>query len=309
MIYFPQSDIDRFIEEDLPYHDETTESLGIADRPGELVFSAKGEGFVLCGSEEAARIAQCLGASVQDCRPSGTWIGPNEVFLRLAGTAARLHRAWKVGLTLMETASGVATRTRRMVEQAQSRHPGIRIATTRKAQPGLRRLMFKSVLAGGGMIHRAGLSETLLLFAQHRAFLDADEPLSETVARMRRHSPEKKIMVEAATPEEAMQAAAAGADVVQLEKFPLQPLQQTVAALRRQFPGIVLSATGGIRLDNVAQYAACGVDLLVTSHPYQAPPADIRATMQPVRKAGGDVTIDDCRPASADASCPSRSIP
>lgn len=202
VIYFTQADIDRFIEEDLPYHDETTHALEIETHAGQLVFSAKQEGFVLCGSEEATRIGRCLGATVEHCRPSGSWIKPGEAFLRLTGTASALHHAWKVSLTLMETGSGVATRTRQMVEQTRARNPEVRVATTRKAPPGLRKLMFKSVLAGGGMIHRAGLSETLLLFAQHRAFLKPEETLSQTVARMRRHSPEKKIMVEAATPED-----------------------------------------------------------------------------------------------------------
>lgn len=287
MIHFTQADIDRFIEEDLPYHDETTHALGIGARTGRLEFSAKKDGFILCGSEEAARIGQCLGARADLCRPSGAWIEPGESFLRLSGTATALHHAWKVGLTLMETASAVATRTRQMVERASAQRPGVRVATTRKAPPGLRKLMFKAVLAGGGIIHRAGLSETLLVFAQHRVFLPSGETLAETVARLRRNSPEKKIMVETATPEEALQAAAAGADVIQMEKFALPDLERAVAALRRQFPGTALSATGGIRLDNVADYARCDVDLLVTTHPYHAPPADIRAVMLPDSATNG----------------------
>lgn len=287
MIYFTQSDIDRFIEEDLPYHDETTHALGIGARPGVLTFAAKSGGFVLCGCEEAARIAQSLGVAVEQHRPSGAWIEPGEIFLRLHGTASGLHHAWKVCLTLMETASGVATRTRQMVEAARQVNPGVCIATTRKAPPGLRKLMFKAVLAGGGIIHRASLSETLLLFAQHRAFLPPDETLAQTLARLRQASPEKKIMVEADTPEQALQAAAAGVEVVQLEKFPLTVLERTVTELRRNYSGVVVSATGGIRGDNVAQYAKSGVHLLVTSHPYHAPPVDIRVVMQPVQAGTG----------------------
>lgn len=279
MIYFSQAEIDRFIDEDLPYHDETTHALGIATRQGQLTFSAKHEGFVLCGVEEAVRIAQSLGAEAETTHASGDWIAPGEVFLTMRGRAGQLHCAWKVSLTLIETASGVATRTRAMLDAARAVNPTIRIATTRKAPPGLRKLMFKAVLAGGGIVHRAGLSETLLVFQQHHAFLPENESLGETLARLRRASPEKKIMLEAETLDEAIDAAEAGADVVQLEKMQPTALAAAVASLRARFPALVISATGGIRLDNVQAHAASGVDLVVTSHPYHAPPADIRAVM------------------------------
>ena len=287
MIYFTQAELDRFIEEDVPYHDETTHALGIDAELGELSFAAKKEGFVLCGSEEAARMAQSLGACVTLSRPSGRWIAPGEVFLCLEGTAACLHKVWRAALVMMETASGVATRTRAMVDAAGEAHPNVRVATTRKAPPGLRKLMFKAVLAGGGTIHRAGLSETLLVFEQHRVFL-ANEPLARTFARLHRASPEKKIMIEADSLDEALAYAYAGADVIQLEKIPLDALPATVQVLRERFPRLIVSATGGITVQNVAAHAASGADLLVTSHPYHAPPADIRASMQPVGAKSDD---------------------
>ena len=287
MIYFTQAELDRFIEEDAPYHDETTYALGIDAAFGELSFAAKKEGFVLCGSEEAARIGLSLGATLVSAQPGGRWIAPGEVFLVLRGTAGVLHRVWKIALTLMETASGVATRTRAMVDEARETNPNVRVATTRKAPPGLRKLMFKAVLAGGGVIHRAGLSETLLVFEQHRVFL-SNELLARTLARLHRASPEKKIMIEADSLEEACAYAEAGADVIQLEKMPLEALALAVQALRERFPRLVVSATGGITLQNAAAHAACGVDLLVTSHPYHAPPADIRASMQPAGSKADD---------------------
>lgn len=279
MIHFTQTELDRFIEEDLPYHDETTHALGIDSQPGELAFAAKREGFVLCGCEEAARIALSLGASVEYQRPSGYWVAPGETFLLLRGSASVLHHAWKVSQTLMETASGVATRTRAMVDAAREANPNVRIATTRKTPPGLRKLMLKAVLAGGGIIHRAGLSETLLVFEQHRIFL-VGEPLARSFARLHRNSPEKKIMIEAESLDEALAYAEAGADVIQLEKLPLDALAEVVRVLRERYPRLVISATGGITVHNAAAHAACGVDLLVSSHPYHAPPVDIRASMR-----------------------------
>ncbi|MDD2892956.1 MAG: ModD protein [Halothiobacillaceae bacterium] len=281
MIYFTQAELDRFIEEDVPYHDETTHALGIDAQPASMSFSAKDEGFVLCGSEEAVRMAQSLGALVTLSSPSGRWIAPGEMFLCLEGSAACLHKVWRAALIVMETASGVATRTRAMVDEAREANPNVRVATTRKAPPGLRKLMFKAVLAGGGTVHRAGLSETVLIFAHHRVFL-GDEPLAQTCKRLREASPEKKIMIEADSLDEALAYAYAGADVIQLEKMPLEKLQEAVVALRARFPRLVISSTGGVTLSNAAAQAATGVDMLVTSHPYHAPPADIRAVMRPM---------------------------
>ena len=284
MLYFTQAELDRFIEEDLPYHDETTRALGIDTQRGELSFAAKNDGFVLCGVEEAVRIARSLGAEADTVHTSGDWIAPGECFLLLHGAASVLHRAWKVCLTLMETASGVATRTRTMVDVAREVHPEVRLATTRKAPPGMRKLMLKAVLAGGGIIHRTGVSETLLVFEQHRVFL-ANEPLARSFARLHRASPEKKIMIEAECLDEALAYAEAGADVLQMEKLSPDALAEAVRVLRARYPHLVISATGGITVHSAAAYAACGVDLLVTSHPYHAPPADIRARMRSLDSA------------------------
>jgi molybdenum transport protein len=171
-----------------------------------------------------------------------------------------------------------------MVDAAREANPNVRIATTRKTPPGLRKLMLKAVLAGGGGIHRAGLSETLLVFEQHRAFL-AEEPLASTFARLHRASPEKKIMIEAESLNEALSYAEAGADVIQLEKLPIDVLAEAVRVLRERYPRLILSATGGVTVHNAAAHAACGVDLLVTSHPYHAPPVDIRTSMRALKGA------------------------
>ena len=152
------------------------------------------------------------------------------------------------------------------------------MACTRKNVPGTKALSVKAIKAGGGIMHRLGLSETLLVFAEHRLFLN-DTPAA-TLAQLRRAQPEKKIIVEVADPEEAQRWADAGADVLQLEKF----TPEAVAACRQALdlsPGSVrplLAAAGGIRADNAAAYVAAGADLLVTSAPYTAPPKDVQVT-------------------------------
>lgn len=100
-------------------------------------------------------------------------------------------------------------------------------------------------------------------------------------AQYRSRLVEKKIVIEAETLEEAQQAVRAGADVIQFDKVEPALLAQWCPDLRRQWPALGLLAAGGIRLDNVAQYAATGVDALVTSSLYFGPPSDVGVRVTP----------------------------
>ena len=106
-------------------------------------------------------------------RPMSDRIAAGTVFLEGRGPAAGIHLAWKVSQTLVEYASGIATRTRRIVEAARAEAPDIAVACTRKNFPGTKEISVKAVLAGGAQMHRLGLSETLLVFPEHATFLGA----------------------------------------------------------------------------------------------------------------------------------------
>jgi molybdenum transport protein len=123
-------------------------------------------------------------------------------------------------------------------------------------------------------MHRLGLSETLLLFAEHRLFLN-ESPV-ETVARFKRAEPEKRLVVEVADIEEAIVWAKAGADVVQLEKFAPEAVADCRNAIGRLELNVLLAAAGGVRADNASAYVSAGADLLVASAPYAAPPKDVQ---------------------------------
>ncbi len=129
------------------------------------------------------------------------------------------------------------------------------------------------------MAHRAGLSETILVFAQHRAFLSGLDTAA-LVARARVHSPEKFVLIEAESAEDALAAARAGADGVQLDKMSAVQLADLVPQLRALQPRPTINAVGGIRPDNAAEYAASGVDILVTSSLYNTKAADFGAVMR-----------------------------
>ncbi len=279
MLYqLPDSDIERFIEEDMPYGDLTTLLLGIGAVPGDITFTSR-EPTTLCCSEEAANVLERCGATVDFMLQSGTTIDTGVTILSASGPAGSLHAGWKVALNLLEYASGIATRTQQIVTLVKEVNPAITIVTTRKSFPGTKKVAIKAIMAGGALPHRLGLSESILVFRQHTAFCGGLASFLQTVSELKAKTPEHKIIVEADNAEEALQIAAAGVDVVQLDKLTPEELFHLVKQLHKESPGVAISAAGGINADNAPAYAETGVDMLVLSSVYFGKPSDIAVSI------------------------------
>jgi molybdenum transport protein len=280
------------LADDVPYGDLTTQALGIGAQAVALSFAAR-QPMTLAATEEAARLLELAGAQVTLLAVSGTSLPAGGLILQAQGTAAQLHGSWKAAQTLVEWASGIATATAAIVAAAN----GVAVACTRKTVPGTKTLSIKAVLAGGGAMHRLGLSETLLLFAEHRLFLE--ETPAQTIARLRRSQAEKKIVVEVEDGTEALRWAEASADVLQLEKFTPEAVAALRQALNTTAPTspALLAAAGGVRAENAAAYVAAGADFLVTSAPYTAAPKDVQITFtREHRWTPPTIAENSCRP-------------
>lgn len=271
------NDLLKILHEDCPWGDLTTETLGIGENQGLLTFTAR-KAMTVCGSEEAVTLFELAGARADYKIKSGQTVAADTLLLEAEGSVASLHIAWKVAQTLMEASSGIATGAATIVNNLRSAGFTTPLACTRKNFPGTKALASKAVKAGGAVMHRLGLSETVLIFPEHLRY--TSETPSAIVARFRVHSPEKKIVVEVTSRDAAIEWAIAGADVLQLEKF----LPAEIAAFRKKLVGLmpeqlpVLAAAGGVTVNNAVEYASAGADLLVSSAPYFAPPADVQVT-------------------------------
>lgn len=272
------------LHEDAPYGDLTTRSLDIGEQPGRMRFYARGPRTVACAEEAARMIALAGAVRVHQPKASGERAEDGELLLEAHGPAGALHLAWKTAQTLMEYAAGIATSTQAIVEAAASGcelgQDAPVVACTRKNLPGTRAIAQAAVTAGGGTMHRLGLSETLLVFPEHRAFLAASEQ-GQRLAALARAAPEKRVVVEVPGLEEALEAAAAGAEVLQLEKCPPEDVAALAEALQaRDFRGLIAVA-GGVSSENAGAYAQAGAAVLVTSSPYFAAPRDVSVQMEP----------------------------
>lgn len=275
VIPIAEAEIDRLIAEDAGFGDLTTRTLGISGRPGRISFAAR-DPMVASATEEAARILTRLGADSRLLVGSGQNAAPGTLLLEATGDAAALHAGWKVAQTLIEWSAGIASAVKEICDAARTIEPSIAVACTRKSVPMTRALSIKAVLAGGGTMHRTGLGDTILVFPEHRVFLQG-ETLRDTLVRLRAAAPERAIVVEVADAGDALLAVAAGADVVQLEKFSPNDVARLVDRLEGARPARTrIAAAGGINASNAAAYAKAGADILVTSAPYTARPRDVQ---------------------------------
>lgn len=202
-------------------------------------------------------------------------LDPESVFLEAKGRAENLHMAWKISQNILEYCSGIATRTRRMLDLAKTKNSAISLITTRKVFPGTKELAIKAVLAGGGYPHRLGLSESLLVFEKHLNFLGGIDNFIIRLDSIKAKACEKKVIVETNNLPDALKLCAAGVDGIQFDKVPYEKLKDYVEEIRSIYPTIVLLAAGGVNESNAADFAVTGVDALVTTSVYFGKPVDM----------------------------------
>ncbi len=281
--HLPRSLVDEWLGQDTGLLDLTTTMLGIQDVEAEATLVSR-ERIVACGVCEAAAVYEAAGATVTHAQREGAWLEPGAVLLRVRGPAGALHRAWRVAQTLAAIGSAVATETRRLVEEAKKANLRVIVAVARKAPPGLRGLYYRCVLAGGASLHRMGLGDTVLVFPQHYRLLPGGlEEALERLREARSLAGERRIVVETAARDEALLAAGSGVvDEIQLDHMEPRELARLAEEIRRLAPGVKIAVGGGITVDNVALYAP-HVDVVVTSAPYWARPADLTTRITPLK--------------------------
>jgi nicotinate-nucleotide pyrophosphorylase (carboxylating) len=184
--------------------------------------------------------------------------------------------------------SGVATATADLVSIAGKGSRGkIRIACTRKTLPGLRYFEKRAVQLGGGDTHRLRLDDAVLIKDNHLALAGS---ITESVRKAKGAvSFTKKVEVEVTTPDQALEAAKAGADIILLDNMTPKDLERSVAILKSENrrDQILLEASGGIRRENLASYVRTGVDVIsVGAITHSAPAIDLSMEIHSSRKRG-----------------------
>ncbi|GAB6148800.1 carboxylating nicotinate-nucleotide diphosphorylase [Stetteria hydrogenophila] len=274
-----------WLEEDAPHGDLTSEAVvprGVAVR---AVVKAKEPGVAAC-TEDVAEALRLLGLEARPLKQSGEEFKPREAVLELEGDARTVLLLERTLVDLLSILSGVATATRRLVEEVRRVNPRVKVAATRKAPPGLRGLVKKAVEAGGGDTHRFSLSDAVIVKDNHAAIAGG---VAEAVRRAReRVSFIKLVEAEARSVEEAVEAAEAGADVVMLDNMTPGEVAEALRELERRGlrERVTVEVSGGVTPENIAEYAALGPDVISTSSiTLKARPVDLSLEVVEVRGA------------------------
>jgi len=265
----------RALAEDLGDGDVTARATVPEGARARAVITQKQAG-VLFGLDAAEAAFRALDreAEIERLAPEGRWREGGEA-LRIAGAAAALLGAERTALNLLARLSGVATLTARCVAAVEG--TGARILDTRKTTPGLRALEKAAVVAGGGVNHRFGLWDMVLIKENHAAMAGGVGP---AVRAARERYPDLPLEVECTSPEEVREALAAGAPRILLDNMAPGELR---AVVREVAGRAELEASGGMTLESLWAHAETGVDFVsVGALTHSAPALDLSLMVEPL---------------------------
>ena len=266
--------VSRALAEDLGDGDATSAATVDESARARATIAQKAPGvlFGLDAAEEAFRQLD-PDVEIERLAPEGEWREGGPV-LRIHGRTRALLGAERTALNFLQRLSGVATAAARAVKEVEG--TGAQILDTRKTTPGLRTLEKAAVRAGGGVNHRAGLYDAILIKENHAA---AAGGVGEAVRRARAASPDLPLEVECRNLDEIDQALAAGATRILLDNMPPDGLRDAVAHVGGR---ATLEASGGITLHNLREVATTGVEFIsIGALTHSAAALDLSLTLEP----------------------------
>lgn len=250
-----------FLKEDVGFGDVTTESL----IPEGIAVTARivaKEPMVVAGVLEVTVLFETVGVEVVRSVDDGSEVSPGETVIEVRGDARTILTVERTALNLLMRMSGIATATRRLINKIREAGFDTRIAATRKTAPGLRYFDKRAVILGGGDPHRSGLDDAVLIKDNHIAVLGS---VAEAVRKARSAvSFTKKVEVEVRTPEEAVEAARSGADIIMLDNMPVAEAERAMELLKAEGlrGNVLVEVSGGITEENVLEYAELRPDVI-----------------------------------------------
>jgi len=248
------------LKEDVGDGDHTSLSTIPADSTGKAKLLVKDEG-ILAGVELALEIFKIVDANlkVNVFLTDGAVIKPKDVAFEVEGNSQSILKAERLVLNCMQRMSGIATKTREIVDLLKDTHT--KVLDTRKTTPGLRYIEKWAVRIGGGVNHRFGLYDMILIKDNH---VDYAGGIRQAIERANQylidHNKKLAIEIEVRNLEELDQVLQTGhVNRILLDNFNFTDLREAVNVIQGRF---ITEASGGITIDNIRGYAECGVDYI-----------------------------------------------
>ncbi|QPC47032.1 carboxylating nicotinate-nucleotide diphosphorylase [Mangrovibacillus cuniculi] len=269
--------LQRAFLEDIGSGDLTASAIFPEGLNGEMFFKVKEEG-VFCGGFliEDGYVMLHKDHRVEIFVQEGEYVEKGTVVAKITGPVQSLLSGERVILNLLQRLCGIATLTRKVVQQVEGTKCAI--ADTRKTTPGLRMLEKYAVKVGGGKNHRFGLYDAVMIKDNHIAFAGS---ISEAVAKVKNaigHT--VTIEVEVESKEQLLEAIDAEVDIIMIDNTEPSTMKEWVSLVPSS---ITTEASGGINVTNVREYALTGVNVIslgALTHSYTALDISARVVME-----------------------------
>jgi nicotinate-nucleotide pyrophosphorylase (carboxylating) len=245
------------LEEDLGNQGDITSKAIFSQEKGKYKLVSKDTG-ILAGAECFQGVFHRIDPNleVNFVIPEGTDLIPGKVVAHISGSIQNILVGERTALNFLAFLSGIATATNQMVQAAGERGKAV-ILDTRKTLPGFRLLSKYAVRVGGGMNHRIGLYDMILIKDNH---IDATGSITQAVKKVRdRWGKQFLIEVECRSLEEVAEAVKAGVDRILLDNMDEVTTRKAVTQVGGRIP---LESSGDMTLERVRQYASTGVDFI-----------------------------------------------
>lgn len=256
--------IDLWLTEDIGYCDLTAQVMIEADEVGAFYMNAR-ETLIVSGIDIAARIFKRYDPTLEVVVrvKDGQKVEAGAALIDVRGNARSVLTTERTALNIVQRLSGIANETAKYVAAVAGTNA--RLIDTRKTTPGLRMLEKHAVTCGGGLNHRLGLDNGVMIKDNHIAVCGG---ISKAVERARRQLPVlTKLEVECDRLEQVVEALAAGVDVIMLDNMTVEAMTEAVKLVAGRTK---LEASGGINLSTIGAISKTGVDYISTSKINQA---------------------------------------
>jgi len=252
----PKKELARFLVEDLGIGDITSNLLPRKKIKARIISRQEG---IVAGINYVKEIFLSKGCKVRIVKKDGSKVKPNQTICEIAGLAQSVLSCERTALNLLSRMSGIATKTKKIIQKINSVNPKVKLYATRKTAPGLRFFDKEAVKIGGGEKHRMTLDQMVMIKDNH---ISVSGSLSSLIVKARKKY--KKIEVEVENQEDALLVASAGANIIMLDNFNPKEIISTVyrlkkAKLRKK---VRLEASGGINERNISRFAKTGIDII-----------------------------------------------
>ncbi|KPM85236.1 carboxylating nicotinate-nucleotide diphosphorylase [Pseudoalteromonas lipolytica] len=247
------------LDEDLNYQSANDGDITAQLIPENELANAKvitREDCVFCGKDIILEVFNQVDptVNVEVLVNDGDKVAANSTLFTASGSARAILTAERTALNFVQTLSGTATTTAHYVKELEG--TTTQLLDTRKTIPGLRALQKYAVKCGGGANHRIGLFDAFLIKENHIA---ACGGIDKAVAQAKINHPTKPVEVEVESLDELEQAITAGADIIMLDNFTVEQIQQAVLLTDKRAK---LEVSGNMTLETLKAYSQAGVDFI-----------------------------------------------